>query len=546
MVPKGYGENVPIADNRTEDGRARTAASSSSLQNAKLASIRSSHSRRRGFLVMTPGMRARSLVALRDASCGRGHRASAHADPKGDIASQDQSRRWRATTPMDYDAARKPLNQALAIAKKAKLDKDPVTAKAYLDLGIVAFAMPDARRREAVVPVGRADRSEDPDRRRVQVARDGEAARGGARAKRVAVAAASDGPAPSLRRRPTASTARRSRASQHKLDRHREGAARRCRSRRWSAPTSSRRRSRSCTAAEGAIDFTEVKMTKQGDCKYTGDDPRRRRCTAACVHYYVAAYNDGRQADRARRARRARRTSSSIERRRRGAEGRRRRGSDRRQEVGAQQAAARPAAQRRDRCHAAASTVGPKQHEGDARGRRAAPASATSPARPRAANTVKTCCIGNSLRRHRARARRTSSTRSCRSASRRGIGFPIGANIDGHATLAPAGLLRAALRARRRRRGPPRHGPARRRHHPQHDQAQTRPRPARQDTDIVAQGPLLLGGGVGFTKHLSGNIAFLADLSAIAGIAVVNHLGSAPALNSGVTADLSLGLAVGF
>jgi len=44
---------------------------------------------------------------------------------------------------MDYDAAKKSLNQALAIAKKSKLDKDPVTAKVYLDLAIAAYAAGD-------------------------------------------------------------------------------------------------------------------------------------------------------------------------------------------------------------------------------------------------------------------------------------------------------------------------------------------------------------------------------------------------------------------
>ena len=78
---------------------------------------------------------------------------------------------------MDYDAAKKPLNQALATAKKAKLDKDPVAAKAYLDLGIVAFAITIRDGAKVAFLVGGADRSEDPDRSGVQVGRDGEAAR---------------------------------------------------------------------------------------------------------------------------------------------------------------------------------------------------------------------------------------------------------------------------------------------------------------------------------------------------------------------------------
>src|SRR5262245_53676637 len=67
----------------------------------------------------------------------------AYADPKGEG-------QWKIKEAMetydlmDYDAAKKLLNQAIAVAKKAKLDKDPLLAKAYLDLGIVSFAVPDA------------------------------------------------------------------------------------------------------------------------------------------------------------------------------------------------------------------------------------------------------------------------------------------------------------------------------------------------------------------------------------------------------------------
>jgi len=66
------------------------------------------------------------------------------------------------------------------------------------------------------------------------------------------------------------------------------------------------------------------------------------------------------------------------------------------------------------------------------------------------------------------------------------------------------------------------------------------------DTDVVAQGPLLIGGGVGYIKPLSGSLSLVADASAIAGIAVTSSLGSAPKLTSGLTTDLSLGLLVGF
>jgi len=64
------------------------------------------------------------------------------------------------------------------------------------------------------------------------------------------------------------------------------------------------------------------------------------------------------------------------------------------------------------------------------------------------------------------------------------------------------------------------------------------------NVDIVAQGPLLLGGGLGYAKKISGSMTFFADLAALAGIAVVDKIGLAP-MNSGVTVDLSLGLAFG-
>src|SRR5262245_57083267 len=68
---------------------------------------------------------------------------SAYADPKGEVT-QKIKEAMENYDLMDYEAAKKLLNQAIAVAKKAKLDKDPLLAKAYLDLGIVSFAVPDA------------------------------------------------------------------------------------------------------------------------------------------------------------------------------------------------------------------------------------------------------------------------------------------------------------------------------------------------------------------------------------------------------------------
>ncbi|MEO8553339.1 MAG: hypothetical protein ABI678_25375, partial [Kofleriaceae bacterium] len=43
---------------------------------------------------------------------------------------------------------------------------------------------------------------------------------------------------------------------------------------------------------EGATDFTEIKLAKQGDCKWTGAIPAAAM-KGSLVHYYVAAYDTG-------------------------------------------------------------------------------------------------------------------------------------------------------------------------------------------------------------------------------------------------------------
>ncbi|HET7506144.1 MAG TPA: tetratricopeptide repeat protein, partial [Kofleriaceae bacterium] len=68
--------------------------------------------------------------------------APAHADPRADITAKTRAA-MASYDAMDYDAARRQLNQALAIAKRAKLDRDPIVARVYLDLGIAQLASSD-------------------------------------------------------------------------------------------------------------------------------------------------------------------------------------------------------------------------------------------------------------------------------------------------------------------------------------------------------------------------------------------------------------------
>src|SRR2546423_4060470 len=60
----------------------------------------------------------------------------AHADPKKDIQ-QKIKEAMENYDLLEYEEARKLLNQALTIAKQKKLENDPVTAQVHLRLAIV-------------------------------------------------------------------------------------------------------------------------------------------------------------------------------------------------------------------------------------------------------------------------------------------------------------------------------------------------------------------------------------------------------------------------
>ncbi len=126
------------------------------------------------------------------------------------------------------------------------------------------------------------------------------------------------------------------------------------------------------------------------------------------------------------------------------------------------------------------------------------------------------------------------------------MGFPIGANIRGHATAAPAGLLRL------------RHaldpsgdglvlsggiGAGLIRH--------TVALANSDEVDTSASGPLLIGGGAGYSKSMGGPIKFIAELNAIAAIPVIAEIGTCPGSgcvepNFAFHVDFNLGLLFAF
>jgi hypothetical protein len=123
------------------------------------------------------------------------------------------------------------------------------------------------------------------------------------------------------------------------------------------------------------------------------------------------------------------------------------------------------------------------------------------------------------------------------------LGFPLGANVEGHSPLGPAGFVRFryALSPKRSAAyvmGELGGGLIR-------NTVKLRAVSGDMDTDIVALGPLLAGGGMGYSMGLSDNLQLLFDLSAVAGIPVVGELGGS-ALNFGIQVDATVGAAVRF
>jgi hypothetical protein len=69
--------------------------------------------------------------------------------------------------------------------------------------------------------------------------------------------------------------------------------------------------------------------------------------------------------------------------------------------------------------------------------------------------------------------------------------------------------------------------------------------PEGMDVDTSAIGPMLVGGGVGYTKPLSGPVRLNAEVNTTIGVPVVSELGTAQ-LNFGVQFDVNVGLMFAF
>jgi len=476
-------------------------------------------------------MGTRSLVAWVALVVALGVTRTAAADAKAEVV-QKSKEAMENYDLMDYEAAKKLLNQAINAARKLKLDKDPVTARAYLFLGIATFAGGDQDGAKAAfasavkidpkIQIDAAYKSP-------ELVKLLEAAKaGGSTATTPTPTPEPTPPDPG----PAVDCSGVKGVEHTILDTGKAGAPQPIEALVGSDLTPVK--VSVMYRPEGAVDFVEVKMTKQGECKYVASIPASGM-RGKLVHYYVAAYNSN---------------DKPIA-------GKGSAGSPNIIEITGVAPPVKP--DEEDPINGNKKPVAGGGGGGGGSVSGGVIAGGKAPkvyiavmggtgfgyvtGKTEFDNEVENCCIGNSLAVVTPELgyyvnRKLSVGLAAR------LGIPVGANINGHSTVAPAavvrlrysltptgeglrvmgqlggGILRNTIKLNNAMQG--------------------------MDTDIVAQGPLLVGAGVGFTKKLSGSVAFVADLSALGAVAVVKKLGTTPNLNSGVGADLSLGFALGF
>jgi hypothetical protein len=455
----------------------------------------------------------------------------AAADPKGDLEKAGKAA-MDSYDSMDYDVAKKSLEKAIKTAD-AKFPKDPLTAKLHLYLGITTFAGGDAdgAKKELVAAVKIDGKIQiEAAYKSPELVKLLETARSEAGTGSVEPPVVSDGvDCGSVKglqfKEPDGGKIGINLPIEAYL-----------------ASDVTAVKVAVMYRPEGAQDFTEGKLAKSGGCKYVGSIPGAA-IKGSVMHYYVAAFDGNGKVIKGANAGLANSPNIlEITAAPKGAGGND--GED-------------PINGKKTKKVAA---VGPGPTDTNVSG--GVIAGGKTPrvfiaivggtgfgyvkGNTEAGNEVQNCCIGNSLFVLTPELGYWISPQMSVGIAGR-IGFPIGANVDPpnatHSTIAPGAVLRVRYTLSHsgegiRLMGQVGGGVMR-------NTIKLEMQPGGGDTDIVAQGPLLVGAGIGFMKKINNNLAIVADLSALAGIAVVDKLGTAK-LNTGVGGDVSLGLSLGF
>lgn len=476
-----------------------------------------------------------------------GQARSAHADAKGkkDIQSKIKEAMENYDL-LEYEEARKLLNSALTIAKKQKMENDPVVAQVHLALGIVYFAGlqdNDSAKLSFLSAVEIDPKVQiDPAYKTADMAKLLDEARsesgggssgggssdtggGGGDIDDIDVGGAEEVDCSTVT------------GVQHEIiDTAPAGADKPLTAQLGSDVEAAK--VAIMYRAQGASDFTEAKMTKKGDCTYVGAIPAAG-LKGELVHYYVAAFNGKGKVIAGK--------GSS--------------GSPNIIEIvgvaagggGIPDDDENPLGDK------------PKGGGGGGSGGGIAGGVTVGPKKPSKVffnvavgtggafvtgkteqdlNEVK-CCFAPALLHVFPEIGFYISEKTAIGAAFR-MGFPVGANIPGHSTAAPAALIRIRQSLGDGQEGLQVTGSIGA--GVMRSTIKLTEAPPGMDTDIVATGPLLIGAGAGYMKSLGGPIKFVAELNAIAGIPVIDKLGADPGfqLNFGVQFDVNLGLMFGF
>ena len=422
----------------------------------------------------------------------------------------------------EYEEARKLLNTALTVAKRNKLEANPIVARVHLSLGIVYFA---GLKDEPSAKLAFLSAVEiDP---KVQIEPAYRSAEMAAMLEEARAEQTGSGPGPGPGAGPAVDDVDCKKVSgvQHNIidtgtmrskidmEAHVGGDVKAARIVIKYRP-------------KGKEDFTEIEMSKEGDCRYTGAIPATGT-TTDLLHYYIAALGDN-----------GRSVASK------GSEG-----SPNIVEL----AAATGGSNDDDNPFVKKpkdTNNGNKITGGVVAGGKPSSvfvvlavgtgAGYVSGETEQERNAVE-CCLAPGLLHVDPEIGYFVSRQLAISLAGR-IGFPIGANIEGHATVGPAGLLKIRYALSPKGNG-------------MHVSGSVGGGIIRNtikltepamggDTDIVALGPMLVGAGAGWLFG-SGKLRFNAELNAIAGIPVVRDIGQSR-LNFGVQFDFNLGVQVGF
>lgn len=472
---------------------------------------------------------------------------TAHADPKGDIEKKIKAA-MESYDLMDYDAAKKSLNQALAAAKKSKLDKDAVAARAYLDLGIVAFVNndPDAAKLSFLsavqiqpkIQIEAAYKSADI-AKLLEEARKEAKGSGGGGGEEAAAEPAED--------------CTGVKGLDHQIiDTAKAGAPLAVEAK--VGPDVKSSKVSVMFRAGGATEYTEIKMKKEG-CKYVANIPASGM-RGGTVQYYVAAYGEGPKPVASK--------GSS--------------GSPNIIEITGTAAATAAKDDNEDPINGGKKTepapkkVAEADAETSSSGEVDKGASTSGPSKtPRVLltmaagmgggvisgcmtactegqNPVRSSGLGPSLLVLTPELAYFVNPHISIGAAAR-IGLPIDANYSGHATAAPSVLGRFRYHLSTDGEGitvlgEVGYGIIR-------NTVDLQNSMPGQNTDIYASGPLLVGAGVGYSKRLAGSVMFVADASVLGAVNIggADMMGNSTVtgfpLNSALNFDVALGFALG-